>query len=209
MPPAFIWSQILEGATGASAAEQFATVLGIIGVWLMMKRNLWAFPAGLVQVAVFGWVCFHAGLYSETALQLMFFCALVYGWWHWTHSARAGAAEGALLITQLSARQRLGWVAAALVLWVGWGALMMRAGAALAWADAFVFAVSVVSQILQARKVLDNWAGWMLANVVAVGVFWTKEFYWFAVLYGIFAVMAGGGWREWRRGFRAQAESVA
>ncbi len=201
-----IWSQIVAGALGASVAEQFATVLGVVGVWLMMKRNIWAFPVGLAQVAIFGWVCFHGGLYSETALQCMFFGALVYGWWHWT---RGGPGAGALPITRLTARRRLAWAAWALALWGVWGALMARAGAALAWADAFVFAISVVSQILQARKVLDNWAGWLLANVVAVGVFWTKEYYWFAVLYGIFAAMACGGWREWARGFRAQGESVA
>lgn len=198
-----IWSQIAAGALGASPAEQFATVLGVVGVWLMIRRSLWAFPAGLVQVAIFGWVCFHGGLYSETALQIMFFCALAYGWWHWTRGRTDAAAE--LPITTLGGGERLAWAAGVLALWLVWGAIMCRFGAAMAWADAFVFAVSVGSQVLQARKVLENWPGWLLANVVAVVVFWLKEFYWFSALYAVFAFMAWAGWREWLRAMKSGA----
>ncbi len=197
-----IWSQILTEALSASPAEQIATALGIVGVWLMMKRSLWAFPAGLVQVAIFGWVCFDGGLYSETALQLMFFVALAYGWIHWTRGKGEGGAE--LPITRLSLSRAASWAAGAVALWLAWGSVMQRVGAALPWADAFVFAVSVASQILQARKILENWIGWLIANVVAVGVFWIKDYHWFSVLYAIFGVMAWAGWREWVRAWRKQ-----
>ena len=199
---ASIGSQIVAGALGASAAEQFATVLGVTGVWLMMKRSLWSFPVGLVQVAIFGWVCFDGGLYSETALQGMFFAALVYGWWHWTRGASAGGKE--LPISRLSRPALLAWTVAGLLLWGLWGLVMQRLGAAMAWADAFVFAVSVVSQILQARKTIENWPGWLIANLTAIVVFWLKEFYWFSVLYAIFAFMAWGGWREWSKALREE-----
>lgn len=199
-----IGEQIIAGAVGASPAEQVATVLGVAGVWLMIKRSLWAFPVGLVQVAIFGWVCFRGRLYSETVLQGMFFAALAYGWWHWSGG---GAAQGRELpITCLSNRARLGWGLGVLALWLAWGVVMHRIGAALAWADAFVFALSVAAQVLQARKVIENWPGWLVANVAGVAVFWLKEFYWFALLYAVFAVMAWGGWREWRRAMGGQAD---
>ncbi len=176
--------------------EIIGAVLGVIGVWLMIRRNLWAFPVGLVQVSIFGWVCFQQKLYSETALQVMFFAALAHGWWHWTHPGR-GRPE--LPVTRLGGRVRLAWGAGVLVLWLGWGAVMHRFGAALAYGDAFVFAVSAASQLLQARKHIENWPGWLAANTAAIGVFAVKELYLFAGLYGIFWLMALWGWREWRR----------
>lgn len=205
-----IVAQIIEGALAASLAEQFATVLGVVGVWLMMKRSLWAFPAGLVQVSIFGWICFKGGLYSETALQVMFFGGLSYGWWHWTRgAAKAGGAAGAELpVTRLSGRARLGWIAGALGLWAIWGGLMTVLGATAAWVDAFVFSVGVVSQILQARKVRENWLGWLVSNCVATGLFWSQGYYWFSVLYLVFVFMAAGGWREWGRAMR-EAENGA
>lgn len=184
------------GLTGASWLEQIATALGVAGVWLMIRQNVWTFPVGLVQVSIFGYVCFRGRLYSEVALQALFFGALVYGWVHWT---RGHSRAHPLPVRWLSRRARLYWMAGMVALWAVWGAAMTRLGAALAYADAFVFAVSVASQWLQARKAIDNWLGWIVANSVAIGVFWLKEYYWFAALYFGFWLMAWAGFFAWRR----------
>lgn len=181
---------------GASWLEQIATILGVAGVWLMMRQNIRTFPVSLVQVAIFGYVCFEGRLYSETVLQGMFFVALVYGWVHWT---RGHSRENPLPVVWLAHRARLFWMVTVVAVWAVWGAVMFRLGAALAYADAFVFATSVVSQWLQARKALDNWLGWVVANTVAVIVFWLKQYYWFAALYLLFWFMAWGGFFAWRR----------
>jgi nicotinamide mononucleotide transporter len=198
-----ILESIWQGMIGASVLEQVGTVLGIIGVALMIRRKIWAFPVGLIQVSIFGWVCFHGKLYSETVLQGLFFAALAYGWWHWTHAD--GVARKELPIQNLSVRATMAWTAATLVLWLAWGTAMHRlTDAALPYWDAFVFAFSVVSQWLQARKALANWVGWLIANTVAIGVFWTKEYYWFAVLYAIFWFMALEGLMAWLKAWREQ-----
>jgi nicotinamide mononucleotide transporter len=197
-----ILRQILDGALGASRPEQVATVLGIAGVWLAIRESLWNFPVGLVQVAIFGWVCFQGKLYSETVLQAFFFAALVYGWWHW---ARGGREHKPLAVQRLTARESAAWAVGTLVLWGGWGWGMARfTDAALPWWDGFVFATSVASQWLQSRKTLENWVGWIVANTVAVGVFWAKGYYWFAVLYFLFWLMAWGGLRAWLTSWRAR-----
>lgn len=195
-----ILRQIYEGAIGASPLEQAATILGIVGVWLAMREKVLNFPVGLVQVAIFGWVCFEGKLYSETVLQVLFFVALCYGWWHWTRGSRD---TGPLLVQRLSRGTAIAWSLATLVLWSVWGTLMHRfTDAALPYWDGFVFASSVISQWLQARKALENWIGWIVANTVAVGVFWAKEYYWFSVLYLIFWFMAWGGLRTWLQSWR-------
>ena len=197
-----ILQQILDGALAASWLEQLATVLGVAGVWLAIRESLWNFPVGLVQVAIFGWVCFQGKLYSETVLQGVFFAALVYGWWHW---ARGATAAKPLPVQRLGRREAAAWIAGTLVLWTGWGAGMARfTDAALPWWDGFVFAASVASQWLQSRKALENWHGWVIANTVAIGVFWAKGYYWFAVLYFLFWLMAWGGLRAWLRSWRAE-----
>ena len=176
-------------------------MLGVVFVWLAMRESLWNFPVGLVQAAIFGWVCFEGKLYSETVLQILFVAAMVYGWWHWSRGAKD---TGSLAVQRLSAWSAAGWAGATLVLWLAWGGAMARfTDAALPWWDGFVFAASVVSQWLQARKLLENWIGWIIANTVAVGVFWAKGFYWFAVLYFLFWLLAWGGWRAWWRSWKA------
>ena len=195
-----IWQGIVDGAMGASVLEQLATVLGVLFVWLAMRESLWNFPVGLVQAAMFGWVCFEGKLYSETVLQGIFFAAMIYGWWHW---ARGGGNDEPLSVQRLTRNEIVGWIVGTLALWAVWGWGMARfTDAALPWWDGFVFASSIVSQWLQARKALENWVGWIVANTVAIGVFWAKEYYWFAVLYFLFWLMAWGGWRAWLKSWR-------
>lgn len=199
-----ILHQALDGMTGASWLEQIATVLGVAGVVLMMRQNIWTFPVSLVQVTIFGYVCFQGRLYSGAVLQVMFFAALAYGWVHWTR----GRAEGKPLpVRWLGRRARFSCMAGIVGLWAVWGAIMFRMGAALAYADAFVFATSVVSQWLQARKVLDNWIGWVMANTVAMVVFWTRGYYWFVLLYFVFWCLAWGGFFAWRRSMVAASRT--
>lgn len=194
--------EIVQGALAASWPEQLATVLGVAGVWLTIRESLWNFPVGLVQVSIFGWVCFEGRLYSDALLQVLFFGALAYGWWHWQHAPGRG---GRLAVQRLSPREAAAWGGGTLGLWAVWGWGMARyTDAALPWADGFVFATSVASQWLQARKALENWVGWIIANTVAIGVFWAKGLHWFSVLYLLFWLMAWGGLREWWRSWKSR-----
>ncbi len=196
-----ILRQILDGALSATWPEQIATVLGLLFVWLAIRESLWNFPVGLVQAAIFGWVCFQGKLYSDTVLQGVYMAAMIYGWWHWTHGGRD---TGPLRVQRLTTGGMAGWAAATLALWAIWGTCMHRlTDAALPYWDGFVFAGSVAAQWLQARKALENWVGWIVVNTVAVGVFWVKEYYWFSVLYFLFWLMAWGGLRAWHRSWKA------
>ena len=109
-----VWQDVVAGALGAGWLEQLATVLGVVFVWLAMRESLWNFPVGLVQAAIFGWVCFEGRLYSETVLQGFFCVAMIYGWWHW---ARGGRDDQPLAVQRLSVTEAVWWVASRFETW--------------------------------------------------------------------------------------------
>lgn len=205
MPPD--WTRVNEilhniwaGVTGASWIEQSATVLGLLGVWLVIRQNIWNFPVGLVQVALSGVVFYQARLYADMKLQFFFFIVLAYGWWHW---ARPGDNLKVLPVTRLSGPALAGCILSGLVgagLW-GWY-LKMHTDAAMPYRDAFIASFSILSQWLQARKKLENWAGWMIVNLAAITVYWLAGLHWFAVLYALFFVLAVGGHFEWLKSWK-------
>src|SRR5665213_1928498 len=141
-----------------SSWEIIGTVLGVIGVWLMIRQNIWGWPVGLVQVAVYGWVFFDAKLYSDAILQVAFFLIQAYGWWHWLRGAAlrqgsGGQAPAALPVTRLTVPALTAWIAMGAMLSAGWGLFMHHhTDAALPWWDAFILVFSLISQWLQARK---------------------------------------------------------
>lgn len=198
---------IWNGFADASLAEQSATVLGVLGVWLMIRRTLWAFPVGLLQVALSAWVFYRSRFYADMKLQAVFFAALAYGWWHWSRGTRSAGEK--LPVTRLDGR---GWSFAIgtglLGAWLWGWYLAANTDAQMPYRDAFISSFSIVAQWLQSRKKLENWYGWILVNGAAVPVYWLGGMHWFSVLYFLFLLMAVAGYREWKSALRESEASI-
>jgi nicotinamide mononucleotide transporter len=187
---------IWAGFVGSSWLDLANLVLGIVGVVLMVRRSLWAFPVGLVAVSVQGVLFWRAKFPADAALQVFFFITLAWGWWHWVRD-RGAAPE--LPVTRLGWRGRamiLGLAAAATAVW----ALTVGkwTGAVMPWRDAFIAAFSVAAQVLQARKNIENWPLWLIVNAVAIAAYWKAELAFTAFLYAVYFGLALAGWRAWR-----------
>jgi nicotinamide riboside transporter PnuC len=79
--------------------EWTAALCSVLGVWLMARRRLSAWPVGLLSVTLYGLVFAEAKLYSDTLLQVAFGGFLVYGWLNWRQHA---ADEGSIRIVPLA-----------------------------------------------------------------------------------------------------------
>lgn len=186
-----------------SAWEIAGSALGVVGVVLMIRQHLAAWPVGLVQVAIYAWVFHDAKLYAGAALQGVFFGLLVYGWWHWWRAGRDAGTGPGLPVTRLRPRDRVLLAAAAAALALGWGEALRRfTDAAQPHADAAIFAFSLLAQALQAQKKLENWVVWIGVNLLAVGLYATQGLHLTAALYAVFLALAAAGLRAWRRSER-------
>jgi nicotinamide mononucleotide transporter len=194
-----IWAGLRE----ASWLDQANLALGIVGVVLMIRRTLCAFPVGLVAVSVQGVLFYRAQFPADAVLQVFFFITLAWGWRHWVRD-RGDAPQ--LPVTRLGGcglLVTLGFAGAAMVAWVLWVA--PHVGARMPWRDAFIAAFSVAAQVLQARKNIENWPLWLIVNAVAVASYWKAELAYTAFLYAIYFGLAVAGWRSWHAAMRAQA----
>lgn len=183
-----------------STWEAVGSILGIIGVVLMIRQHLLAWPVGLVQVAIYAWIFFSAKLYSDALLQIIFFVLLVYGWWRWWKGIESEQERHDLPVTSLSTGGRLVCGALGLLATAGWGEFMRRhTDAALPHWDAFILAFSMIAQWMQARKKIENWSVWIAVNAVAIGVYFSKHLYFTAALYAVFLGLAVAGHVSWKR----------
>lgn len=192
-----VLQDIWQGLRAASWLDQANLVLGVVGVVLMIRRSLWAFPVGLVAVSVQGVLFYQTRYYADATLQVVFFFVLAYGWWHWV---RAKGEEPELPVTTLSWGARIGIVVACVVATVLWaGILRAKTDAVMPLRDAFIASFSVAGQWLQARKKLENWPCWTIANVVAIASYWAGGLFYTAFLYAIYLGLGLSGWRTWQR----------
>lgn len=180
--------------------EIAGSVIGVVGVALMIRQHLWAWPVGLVQVLIYAWVFYRSRFYAGAMLQVIFFGLLLYGWWSWWQGTRTGTTRAELPVTRLNRVARGVALLGGLVITLGLGAFLRgTTDAVLPYWDAFITAFSLIAQALQARKKIENWLVWTVVNAVAVGMYASQHLYLTAALYAVFLVMAVLGWRVWRR----------
>ena len=201
-----ILRNIWGGFTTAAPLDQLNLALGIVGVWLMIRRSLWAFPVGLAAVTVQGVLFYRTHFPADATLQIFYFVMLAWGWRHWVRD-RGAAPE--LPVTRLSAR---GWVITLLVAsaaTVGWALVIGPwMHAVMPWRDAFIAAFSVAAQLLQVRKNIENWPLWVVVNLVAIASYWSAELAFTSFLYAVYLGLALVGWRAWRRAMKGTVAHV-
>jgi nicotinamide mononucleotide transporter len=177
--------------------EIAATVFGLASVYLTTRQSIWCWPTGLVMVSLYVVIFFHAKLYSDTLLQVVYIFVQFYGWFHWR---RGGGPGGDLAVSRLSPAGLAAWVLVSILGAATLGTLMAwKTDAAFPYADAAIAAMSLVAQWLMARKVLENWHFWIAVDVLAIGVYLGKDLYLTTGLYAVFLGLCVLGLVEWRR----------
>ena len=71
--------------------------------------------------------------------------------------------------------------------------------AAFPYPDAFTTVASLSAQYLLTQKKLDNWAVWIVVNMVAMPIYFLKGLNVTVGLYAVYLVLAVMGLLEWRR----------
>ena len=178
--------------------ELVAALLGAISVWLVVRRNIWAFPIGIVMVLLYIYIFLDAKLYSDMLLQVFFAIMQIHGWWAWSRSEKAD--DEKISVREVSQQQ---WWIAGVIQVLGFGALGYvmdtYTDAASPYMDAFVAIESVIAQLWMNRRYLENWILWIAVNQVAIFLYASKALWFTTGLYAVFLVMAVAGYWEWRR----------
>jgi nicotinamide mononucleotide transporter len=150
-----------------------------------------------VNVSLYTIVFYRSGLYSDMGLQVVYLVLSIYGWYQWL---RGGQGHTRLLVSRATKRIWLIAGAAAVVFWFGLSSYTSRLpGVSLPRLDSALVTLSLVAQWMMTRKILENWALWIVADIVYVPMFIYKKLYVTAGLYLVFLGLAIMGLIEWRR----------
>lgn len=185
--------------------EWVAAALGLLNVALVVRRSVWNYPFGIVMVTLYFFVFFEAKLYSDALLQVFFLVIQFYGWREWLRAR--GDEGGAVPVDWLTRGARAWWFGTTLMVSLAWGSMMARfTDAAAPFPDAMIAGASVAAQILLSVRRVENWILWILVDIIAIGLFYSRELYATAGLYVVFLVLAVIGLVTWVRAARYEPE---
>lgn len=155
-----------------------AGITGVLCVVLVAKGSIWNYAFGLVNVSLYAWISYKAALYGDAGLNALYYLPMQFiGWWQWRkRGAAVSEAEAAGEGVQVKARRldlkqriflALGcFVAVALV-----GFLLKHLDDPQPFKDSATTVLSIVAQALMALAFMEQWALWIITNVISV-VMW-------------------------------------
>lgn len=186
-----------------STLEWVAALAGAISVYLSARENIWSWPTAIVNVGLYIIVFRRTGLYSDMGLQVVYLVLSVYGWYEWLYGGRG---RTQLTVSRASARDWLIATPIALLFWIALARYTATLpGVALPYLDSGLTTISLVAQWMMTRKILENWALWIIADILYVPMYVYKRLPVTAGLYVIFLVLAVIGLRAWWRSYRENA----
>lgn len=184
-------SSILFTAWGyeVSILEFTAAVASLIGVYLGTTGKRITWPWWVLSSSLYGVFFYQVDLFASALLQIVFIGAAIYGWFGW---APTGAVPGTIS-TRYRIRIAIGTLVSVAVL----SPVLANIGAAATWTDAFILIASIVAQLLMVYEKYETWVLWLIVNVVATVQYLTLGYWFTALLYGVFAIVAILGWKRW------------
>lgn len=184
-------------ALAANWVEIVAVAFGLTSVWLSAREHIVAWPTAIVNVGIFFFLFWEARLYADSVLQLFYLSLSVYGWWAWLHG---GAHRTRLKVSRASRRVWTVGAPLALAGGVGLGAVLARyTDSPVPYLDAMLTAASLFAQWMMTRKILENWIVWIVADIVYVPMFVSRDLPFTAVQYAVFLALAWMGYVGWKR----------
>ena len=178
--------------------EIAAVVIALTMVGCNIREIHWAWPLAIISSLMYFALFWRSKLYGEATLQVFFVVVAFWGWFQWLRGHRDDGS--ALRVARLSRRGLLNTVLAGALLWPVTGLFLKTwTDTDVPWWDAFPTALSLVGQFLLGRKYIENWAAWIVVNVVSVALFIHKGLWLTVVLYTVFIVLSVVGWRAWQR----------
>lgn len=184
--------------------ELFGTLFSLICVFLAVKHNQWTWFFGALGVILFGLLFFEFKLYSDAALQILFFLPMqVWGFMKWKELSEQSSNSKVTLSLESTSFVMI--ISLIMLLTMINGFVMAGwTDASFPYADAWTTWMSVSAQILMIRKYWQSWVLWIIMDIGAIYIYFAKGLFVVSGLYVLFLIIATIGLVKWYRDWKSQ-----
>ncbi|WP_232699493.1 nicotinamide riboside transporter PnuC [Brevibacillus daliensis] len=190
----------------SSYIEIFASVMGVINVWLIARQKLINFLFGAITVSCFMYIFFTSGLYAMVILSILQLWFNVYGYYYWFKNK---GAEDVAPTRRLTSKEIMMWTGVILLATAIWALIQVKfTDASSPYLDALIAVMGLVAQYLLSKKILENWHLWIMMGIIMSVVYFTTGLYVMILLNIINLFICVDGLLEWKRDYEAAKNHV-
>ena len=160
--------------------EIVGTLVGLLYLWFEYKASIWLWPVSVIMPAIYIVVYYQVGLYADSGISV------------------PGRQEKLITFTPRKLFMPL-FVVLCLVFALIGGILATYTDSTIPWWDSFTTALSIIAMWMLAHKYVEQWLVWLVVDVISCGLYLYKDLYFTSFLYGLYAVIAFGGYLRWKQ----------
>lgn len=189
-----------------SLLELTAVVFAIAYLILAVRENILCWFAAGISTVIFLAIFWDVKLYMESGLQVYYLAMAAFGLHQWR---QVGDGSTSLQVSMWSMRKHLVALALIAMLTLISGYLLNSGtDAKLPYLDSFTTWASVVTTVMVARKVLENWIYWLVIDSVSIYLYIDRELYFTAILFAVYIVIIFFGWFSWSKNYQRNMETT-
>lgn len=189
-----------------SILDLTALIVGLVYLLLEYRASIYVWIAGIIMPAVDLFLYWDAGLYGDFGLAVYYLLASIYGFIAWKFWKKESTTEE-MPITRFPMRLLLPVTVVFLVVWgVVWAFLQYWTNSTVPVTDSLTNALSIIGMWMLARKYVEQWIVWIVADAIYVWLYAYKGLPFKASLYTFYIIIAFFGIRAWKQKMNAQKQ---
>jgi len=181
-----------------SILEVIATSMGILSVWFAKKNNVLVFPTGIISVLIYVYITYEYQIYAEAGINIYYFLMSVYGWILWTSKNKKIKKR----ISNNDLKDNLIYISFFIVSFLILFFILKSTNSDVIFLDSITTALSLTAMLLLARRKIENWIYWIIADIIYIPLFIYKELYITSFQYFVFLALAISGYMEWKKNLK-------
>ena len=179
------------------------TITGLVYIYQEYKASVYLWLTGIIMPVIYIFVYLDAHLYADFGMQVYYVLAAVYGFLAWQWNKFSNKGEGPrpaedLPITHMPLRAVIPAAVVFIVMWIGiYYILILFTNSTVPVLDSFGNALSIIGLWALARKYVEQWLIWIVADIELSALYVYKDIPFTAILYALYVVIAIAGYRKW------------
>jgi nicotinamide mononucleotide transporter len=195
----FLFDQYKNYPNHEIVLEITAVLFGLLSVWNAKKDNIWVFPTGIINTAIYVYLLWKWSLLGDMMINFYYVIMSVYGWYHWTRTKNDVVQ---FPISRMTTAEKK-WSAIIFLLTILFVVAVYtffdKFTHWTSYVDTLVTGIFFVGMWLMARRKVENWILWILGDVISIPMYFAKGYTFTSIQYFIFTIIAVFGYIEWKK----------
>jgi nicotinamide mononucleotide transporter len=195
----FLFSQYKDYPNYLIVLELIAVGFGIISVLFAKKNNILVYPTGLVSTIIFVYILLEFKLYGDLIINIYYSIMSILGWYLWSRTKNGTVEFPISMMTKKDFFISLLIFVITLLFVVFVYVFFDKFTDWTAYVDALTTGLFFVGMWLMAKRKVENWILWIVADVISIPLYFHKGLTFSSLQFSIFTILAILGYLEWKK----------